>query len=488
MTKLLTLHDPVKTRAFYEGGFWRDHSFYTLLRDHAKRRGDAFFLRDASHHLTYSQALAWVDGIAARLEAAGLSEGDRVALSVPNRVEGPLVFLACSRNGYVCNPSLHQNFTTEEAITLLQRIKASAFVGLPGYGVDAATSDRFDRLDEIASMRGVFRVGQQNDPGDLLPDAALVPRASVRGPDKIVYLAFTSGTTGMPKAVMHSDNTLLANARPMVADWSHDENTTLLSLSPLSHHNGWVALGQMLTAGGQMVINDRPEGVSPYRWIVDNGATYIMGVPTHAIDLLAEVRAHGATSLGKVRTWYIAGSTIPPEVSRTIVKLGIKPQNVYGMTENSSHQYPMPEDDFETLTSTCGRANLGYEVCIFDKDNSDIKLDVGEVGEIGGRGACLMLGYFDNQEATERSFNSEGWFMTGDLGVLDEKKLSAHRRTIEGHDHPWWPQHLPEPDREPCSHPCSHREGGRVRRRRRTARREGLSRTHLRQWTPASGR
>lgn len=421
MARLLTLHDPVNTLSYYREGHWQQDSFFTLLRSHAAARPDAPFLRDARRQLSYAQALAWVDSIAARLEAAGLQEGDRVCLSLPNRVEAPLVFLACSRNGYVCNPSLHQNFTTDEAITLMQRIRAAAFVGLPGYGVDGARSDRAQRLGEVPSITGVFRVGPDHDPGDLSPEPAGQPLTAVQGPDKIVYLAFTSGTTGMPKAVMHSDNTLLANARPMVADWGHDEGTVLLSLSPLSHHNGWVALGQMLTAGGQLVVNDRPEGVSPYRWILQTGATYVMGVPTHAIDLLAEVRADGATRLGSVRTWYVAGATIPPEVSRSILKLGITPQNVYGMTENSSHQYPLPDDDFETLTATCGRANAGYEVRIFDRDNRDLALGPGEVGEIGGRGACLMLGYFDNQEATERSFNASGWFMTGDLGVLDDR-------------------------------------------------------------------
>src|SRR5690606_35920916 len=123
MTRLLTLHDPVNTRVYYREGYWREDTFYTHLRDHAASRPDAYLLRDAKRHLTYAEALAWVDSIAARLEAAGLREGDRVALSLPNRVEGPLVFLACSRNGYVCNPSLHQNFTTDEAITLMQRIR-----------------------------------------------------------------------------------------------------------------------------------------------------------------------------------------------------------------------------------------------------------------------------------------------------------------------------------------------------------------------------
>ena len=100
------------------------------------------------------------------------------------------------------------------------------------------------------------------------------------------------------------------------------------------------------------------------------------------------------------------------------VAQGIKPQNVYGMTENSSHQYTHPTDATSTIVSTCGRGGAGYEVRLFDPANADVEVTRGTVGHIGGRGAALMLGYFGNQSATEQSFNRDGWFMSGDLGVM----------------------------------------------------------------------
>src|SRR5204862_6157854 len=109
-------------------------------------------------------------------------------------------------------------------------------------------------------------------------------------PDKVTYLAFTSGTTGTPKGVMHSDNTLLANARAMVEDWHHDPHTILLSLSPLSHHIAAVAVAQAMAAGMELVVNAPPAGMTPLDWIVETGATYVMGVPTHAMDILGELR------------------------------------------------------------------------------------------------------------------------------------------------------------------------------------------------------
>jgi acyl-CoA synthetase len=145
----------------------------------------------------------------------------------------------------------------------------------------------------------------------------------------------------------------------------------------------------------------------------------VMGVPTHAMDILAEMRRRKLDRLGAVRTFYMAGSPIPREVAQAFLDRGVTPQNVYGMSENSSHQYTLPNDDHETIVATCGRACRAYEIRLWDQDNPDIEAASDEIGEIGGRGACLMLGYFDNQQATEESFNRSGWFMSGDLGRFD---------------------------------------------------------------------
>src|SRR5262249_2772484 len=161
--------------------------------------------------------------------------------------------------------------------------------------------------------------------------------------------AFTSGTTGEPKGVMHSDNTLLENGRAMVADWHHDEHTVLLSLSPLSHHIGAVAIEQMMAAGLELVVNAAPPGMTALDWIMATGATYVMGVPTHAMDILAELRRRKLGRLGSVKVLYMAGSPIPRETAQAFLDRGVLPQNVYGMTENCSHQYTLPGDDPQTI-------------------------------------------------------------------------------------------------------------------------------------------
>jgi len=145
-----------------------------------------------------------------------------------------------------------------------------------------------------------------------------------------------------------------------------------------------------------------------------------MGVPTHAMDILAEAKRRGMDKLGKVTVFYMAGAAIPREIAQGFLNRGILPQNIYGMTENGSHQYTLPTDSADTIVGTCGRACDAYEVKLWNPENPDIEVKRGEIGEIGGRGGCLMLGYFNNQSATEKSFNAQGWFLSGDLGMFDE--------------------------------------------------------------------
>jgi acyl-CoA synthetase len=425
LSTLLTLHDPSVARRYYAEDFWREDTLYGLLAHHAEQRPDAYALRDSRLRLTWKALATWVDAVAADLHAADLKAGQRVSVWLPNRVEAVVALLACSRNGYVCNPSLHQNYTVAEIVRLMERINTCAFIAQPGYGADARTAEVFAAAALLPSMKRVYSVGADDAyPAGSAPFPLTRPESGALPPpndnsDKVVYLAFTSGTTGMPKGVLHSDNTLLANGRAMVNDWKLDENTVLYSHSPLSHHIATVAIEQSLVAGFEVVVNDPPRGMKPYDWIVESGATYVMGVPTHAVDILAEARRRGAAKLGRVSIFYMAGSIIPPETARAFLDMGITPLNVYGMSENGSHQYTRPDDDEATITSTCGKACAGYETRLFDPEHGDREVAPGAVGEIGTRGALLMLGYFDNQSATESTFNAGGWFMSGDLGRFD---------------------------------------------------------------------
>jgi acyl-CoA synthetase len=431
---MMTLHDPALSQGYYASGLWQGMTLYAMASHHARERPDAYAVRDRRHRLTWNELVCWADALAADLHDAGLRNGDRVSAWLPNRVECFVLYLACSRNGYICSLSLHQNHTVGEALTLLERIKTSAFIGQSGYGADAERKDIFAQLQMVPSIRRAYALPPPDVESSTLPASARAfPQDNVglplpaenTNPDKVIYLAYTSGTTGMPKAVMHSDNTLLANGRALVKDWSHTPDTVLYCLGPLSHHLATVAVMQHLVAGFEFVTNDLAKGMQALDRIVETGADYVMGVPTHANDILQEMRVRNMFRLGRVKTFYMSGASIPPEIVKRLIGLGIVPQSVYGMSENGSHHSTLPSDDASTMANSVGQGvgqdNPAYEVRIWKTGDRDMEVLPGEIGEVGGRGATLMLGYFANHEATQASFNRHGWFMSGDLGRLDEQ-------------------------------------------------------------------
>ena len=182
MSTILTLNDPRTARRYYEAGVWRDETLYGLVERHARERPDAYSVRDSRHRITWRHLRAWVDALAAELHAAGLRRGQRVSVWLPNRIENVVVFLACSRNGYVCNPSLHQNYTTAEVVQLMERIRSATLFAQPGYGSDACEEDVFAAAHAIASMRRVWWLADGAAEATEIPDAARFPRWTIEPP------------------------------------------------------------------------------------------------------------------------------------------------------------------------------------------------------------------------------------------------------------------------------------------------------------------
>jgi acyl-CoA synthetase (AMP-forming)/AMP-acid ligase II len=434
---LLTLLSTEQIKEYYAAGHWRDDTIYSLVQAQAQRAPQKFALRDRYRRITYGDLVDAVDRLAGDLAQRGVKAGQRVMVWLPSRIESAVALLACSRNNYVCCPSLHRDHTVGEILALMQRTRCAALIAQEGYGADADRHDIFSKLSDISTLRHVYRLPALAEGHAVFADGAVAASPFdtpvKRDPNQIVYLAFTSGTTGEPKGVMHSDNTVLANARAMAADWHIDENSVVYSLSPLSHNLGFGAMVMALGAGGELVVHDPPKGASTVDRLLETGASFLLGVPTHAIDLLREMRERGLRSLGRVNGFRISGAAAPSEVVAGLLEHGVVPQSGYGMTETCSHQYTLPSDDPKLIVETCGRACAGYEIRIFRSDNPDVEAETGEIGQIGGRGASLMLGYFDDQQATENSFNAGGWFMTGDLGRLDANgylKITGRKKEV----------------------------------------------------------
>ena len=425
MNTLLTSLASDRLQEHYRSGYWRDETIYSLVQAHALATPDKIAITNQHGSISYARLIAAADAFAEDLGRRGLRAGQRVAAWLPSRIETAIIVLACSREGFVCCPSLHRNHTVAEVVALLQKVRVAALVVQEGYGADADHHDIADRVRTLENLRAIYRlppsgVGELEELSRvLLTDGKRPPPSPTASPDRIVYLAFTSGTTGEPKGVLHSDNTLLASARSLAADWNIGTQSVVYSLSPLSHNLGFGALVMTLAVGGQLVVNDLLRDKSLVDRLNEVGATFLFGVPTHAIDLLRELRARPGAGVPTLKGFRISGAAGLPEVIEGLLQHGILPQSGYGMTETCSHQYTLRTDSPKRIAETCGHACPGYEIRIWDRNDADVELPAGEIGQIGGRGASLMLGYFDDQASTEDAFNSFGWFMTGDLGSLD---------------------------------------------------------------------
>ena len=141
--------------------------------------------------------------------------------------------------------------------------------------------------------------------------------------------------------------------------------------------------------------------------------------------------------IGEVEVFDMAGSPIPPSVAEAFVKQGIKPQNVYGMTENSSHQYTQPSDDtdYDCRDLRPRRPRLRGETVRSYRQRSR-GLRRATVGQIAGKGRRADAGLFGNQDATESSFNRDGWFLSGDSASSTSAAISRIEGRRKGPDHP----------------------------------------------------
>src|SRR5689334_2846138 len=155
---LLTLLSAEQIKHYYASGHWRDDTIYSLVRDHARNTPQKPALRDRFRRVDYATLTQAVDALAVDLAAQGVKAGERIAVWLPSRIESVVALLACSRNGYVCCPSLHRDHTTAEILELLRRTRAAAFIGQGGYGADADRRDIFAELGGIETLKHVYRL------------------------------------------------------------------------------------------------------------------------------------------------------------------------------------------------------------------------------------------------------------------------------------------------------------------------------------------
>src|SRR4051794_27502228 len=287
---LLTLLDAPRLAAYTAAGCWGSETLYALALRHGSEMPNAFAIRDRHRRLSYAALVAAADRLAFWLAGHGMRPGERVAVWLPSRIETAIALLACSRNSYVCCPSLHRDHTVDQVVELVDRMRAGAIIAQPGYGApnSDAGADQQDLAAALADrdfLRWALHVGPVGEaPFADLPEPA-ADRPPSGDPNKITYLAFTSGTTGTPKGVLHSDNTLLASARMMARDWCLDR-AVLYMLSPLSHILGLGAFITALAGGGARGGPDPPRGASPLPRLPATGTAFAFRAPARPPALL----------------------------------------------------------------------------------------------------------------------------------------------------------------------------------------------------------
>lgn len=358
---------------------------------------------------------------AAGLHAMGIGEGTAVSWQLPTRMETVVCSTALARLGAVQNPIIPV-YGEREVAAVLDQTGADWFV-VPGTwrGVDYAT--RAEHLCAWAAkpFRTLVldaRLGESGfpdaDPGSLPPPPTIVDPADA--PVRWVYT--TSGTTSLPKGVLHTDGTLLAGGRGLAIALDPRPHDVALFAVPFAHIAGPDFLVTLLSCGLRTVLMEAFVPAEAVALMRRHHVTIAGGATAFYLAFLAEQRAHpGAPILPDLRMLIGGGGPKPPEIFWEVQREmgGVRIVHGYGMTECPMITEGTPHDTDEQLANTDGRPVHGCEVRVVDAAGR--VAPHGVEGEIRVRGPMLFKGYTD-PALTATAFDLDGYFRTGDLGVL----------------------------------------------------------------------
>lgn len=342
--------------------------------------------------------------VANALVELGIVPGDRVVSLLGKGMHAVALYLATLRSGAVFVPVNPSNTATEVEYVLSDVSPA----------VVVAEPDRDDEWRSIAAHVGA-RALTSSDAGDgsldaRAKDSPAVHRPVDRADDDLAAILFTSGTTGFPKGAMLTHGNLVANARTLVATWRIRPDDVLIHALPLFHTHGlFVGVNVMLLAGASALLVPRftPEAVA--RLLRDG--TVFMGVPTLYSRLLEidDLRASSAT----IRLFISGSAPLRVETHRAWADAtGHEIVERYGMTETT--MLASNPVDGPRVPGAVGPPLPGVDIRVADADGSGI-------GAIEVRGPNVFAGYWGMPERTAEAFTDDGFFITGDLGHLDER-------------------------------------------------------------------
>jgi acyl-CoA synthetase (AMP-forming)/AMP-acid ligase II len=412
--------DPVQVRDFLDQGIWTGDTVAGWLARGAAAQPDAPVMIDRDRIVTYGQALDRARRIAAGFLELGLRKGDVVALQLPNTPEYLLTYFGLALVGIV--PALmHVVYTPGELKPLLAHARAKAIVTGPGPAGDP-TRDLLELAAASDTLAYVITLGEA--PKGTLAWAEIADTPAMEEiPDPPVaadplLLAFTSGTSASPKAVLATNQTALSTiiaAKPILGLETDDK---IMSVASFTHMFGMMVVHWALACGGALVLlpQFRPD---LYADLVDAAKpNMLFTAPAHVAACLQAGLFEGK-DLSSIRTAIFSGAVCPPQVAAAFEDLiDGQVQQMYGMTEAMCMAVTRGSDAQLVRHGSVGSAIPGQELRVRSPDGTP--LSPGEEGELQVRGGAVLASYLDNAEATRAAFDDGRWLRTGDLGSIDE--------------------------------------------------------------------
>ncbi|GLS30619.1 malonyl-CoA/methylmalonyl-CoA synthetase [Mesorhizobium albiziae] len=360
---------------------------------------------------SYSDMLGASARIAGALEKLSVRPGDRVAVQAEKSPEVLMLYIACLRAGAVYLP-LNTAYTLAELDYFISDAEPRLVVVSPAaretvgelagrYGAHVETLD--------ASGSGSLMDLASDQPPDFT-DAEC-------GPDDLAAILYTSGTTGRSKGAMLTHDNLLSNALALRDYWRFTSEDRLIHALPIFHTHGlFVASNVVLLSGASMIFLPKFDADEVLRLLPR--ASVLMGVPTFYVRLVQH-RELTRETVGRMRLFISGSAPLLAETHEAFRRrTGHAILERYGMTEtnmNTSNPY-----DGERIADTVGFPLPGVELRVTEPETG-VPLRDGETGMIEVRGPNVFKGYWRMPEKTEAEFRSDGFFITGDLGKIDER-------------------------------------------------------------------
>ena len=408
-------------RRYRRSGHWGDETFSAILERRAAAHPEREALVDRRHRVTYAELAARVDRVAAKLGALGVGPGDVVTIQLPNWVEFAYVFFALERLGAVAN-QIGPDFRSREVEYIIRFSESRAFVcpaGFKGFDYVRMIEELRPRLPdlELVCVLGGRGPGVVSLDDIVNGEDVVAHRPAPLGADNVMRMAFTSGTTGNPKGVIHSHNTTLSACRNLNADMAVTDRDVFLIYLPLGLNWGYLTLVQAVMAGARAVLLDRFSSREALGLIERERVTFVPTAPASIISMLNEPDLRRA-DLSSLRVVITGGASCPIETIREF-RQRVRGHliELYGMLETGFHTYTRLADDPEAVTGTVGKPASGLGLRLIDEHGRDVP--PGGEGEIAADGPSVHLGYHKNPAANAELFTADGWFRTGDLGQLD---------------------------------------------------------------------